>query len=269
MTELGGRDSFLLLNLVPDVNPFVLAASLQPHTLLLGEENGCIMGAQESSSYSRSASAETVEIPQVKALFQALGVPGAGRSRSSSPEPTVDVPQVTQRLFQLARSGNVAGMNALKHKCKHLPLNVSNAEGQTLLHVAARYGHTDFCAELLRQNLVAKPNPDGQMPKDVALLGGYAECAAVFAGADTPVADEEEDGEYIGTTHKALYTRDDSHPALMGNELGLGFAVILDGKPGKSLYEVTHPSQTPVFGTSRQAAPPTTKHLRLGVGDAA
>ena len=167
---------------------------------------------------------------------------------------TIETPETAERLFQLARSGNVGGMNALQHKFQkaytHLPLNVTNAEGQTLMHVAARQGHTEFCRELLRQNLVERPNKEGQLPKDVALLGGYSECAAMFAGANAPVADEEEDSPaYIPKHHKALYTGDvDTHPALEGNELGLGFALILDGKPGKSMYQVSgtnHPGGNP------------------------
>ena len=192
---------------------------------MVGEEKRCIMGAHESLCLS---------------------------PRSSS-EATVETPQAAQRLFQLARSGNVAGMNALKQKCKHLPLNARNEEGQTLLHIAARYGHTEFCRELLRQNLTAWPNKEGQLPKDVALLGGYTECAALFAGANAPVADDVEGAEYAAKQHtelytgdekhpaeqhKELYTGDDKHPALQGNALGLGFVVILDGKPGKALFQV-------------------------------
>ena len=194
------------------------------------------MGAQESTQSKNALSGDLM------GLGGCCDMRGATNTRTTS-HATAATPQTAPKLFQLARSGNVKGLHALDQKCTHLPLDARNAEGETLLHVAARYGHTDFAGELLRREVAAQPNRHGDLPKDVALLGGYAECAALFSPA--PVTDEEEDSDNDlhskktrgATKHQELYTGDDSHPALRGNPLGIGFAVILDGKPGKSLFE--------------------------------
>lgn len=91
-------------------------------------------------------------------------------------------------LHKAAFWGHVGIINFLLGDCK-LDVNARDVYGDTAVHDAARFGHTDTVAAMLKfaPNLTVT-NDRGQTALDVAKEYGKADCAKLLAGAPTSLA---------------------------------------------------------------------------------
>ena len=93
--------------------------------------------------------------------------------------------EVARRMFDLARSGSTAEL--VSYLDRRAPVNLANEKGDTLLLLAAYYGHADTVAALLARGADhARVNGKGQTALAAAVFTQSAETVGhlLAAGAD-------------------------------------------------------------------------------------
>jgi ankyrin repeat protein len=99
--------------------------------------------------------------------------------------PDPDVAQLAGRLFDMARSGDAETLAA--YLDAGVPVNLTNAAGDTLVMLASYYGHPGTVRVLTARGAdVDRPNDRGQTPLAGAVFKGEDDVvrALVEAGAD-------------------------------------------------------------------------------------
>jgi ankyrin repeat protein len=100
-------------------------------------------------------------------------------------EPDPEAVDLAYRLLDLARSGNAADL--LGYIDAGVPVDLTDAQGNTLLMLAAYHGHAATVRELAaRGAAVDRPNDRGQTPLAGAIFKGEVEVveALLASGAD-------------------------------------------------------------------------------------
>ncbi|RDI16243.1 hypothetical protein DEU38_12832 [Rhodococcus sp. AG1013] len=96
-----------------------------------------------------------------------------------------DVQELAGRLFDMARTGDATAL--AQYVDAGVPVNLTNASGDTLVMLAAYHGHTDAVRALIERGAdVNRPNDRGQTPLAGAVFKGEdaVVAALVDAGAD-------------------------------------------------------------------------------------
>ena len=99
--------------------------------------------------------------------------------------PDADVQELAGRLFDMARAGDAATL--AQYVDAGVPVNLTNAAGDTLVMLAAYHGHADAVRALVDRGAdVNRPNDRGQTPLAGAVFKGEdaVVAALVAAGAD-------------------------------------------------------------------------------------
>lgn len=99
--------------------------------------------------------------------------------------PDPDVAELAGRLFDMARSGEVERLAA--YLDAGVPVNLTNAAGDTLVMLAAYHGHPATVRVLTERGAdVDRPNDRGQTPLAGAVFKGEDEVVSLLveAGAD-------------------------------------------------------------------------------------
>jgi ankyrin repeat protein len=106
---------------------------------------------------------------------------------SDSPEPQIppEAVELAHQMFDLARSGETAELTA--YVDRGVPVNMTDADGNTLLMMAAYHGHAELVTDLAERGAdVDALNDRGQSPLAGAVFKGEDAVvhALVEAGAD-------------------------------------------------------------------------------------
>jgi ankyrin repeat protein len=99
--------------------------------------------------------------------------------------PDDEVTELAQRLFEMARAGDATALAA--YLDAGVPVNLTNAAGDTLVMLAAYHGHPDAVRALTERGAdVNRTNDRGQTPLAGAVFKGEDEVVRVLvaAGAD-------------------------------------------------------------------------------------
>ncbi|GAB2652526.1 ankyrin repeat domain-containing protein [Prescottella soli] len=99
--------------------------------------------------------------------------------------PDSDVQELAGRLFDMARAGDAATL--AQYVDAGVPVNLTNAAGDTLVMLAAYHGHPDAVRALIERGAdVNRANDRGQTPLAGAVFKGEdaVVAALVAAGAD-------------------------------------------------------------------------------------
>jgi uncharacterized protein len=100
-------------------------------------------------------------------------------------EPGQEIAELAGRLFDMARSGDASRLAA--YLDAGVPVNLTNAAGDTLVMLAAYYGHPATVRALIDRGAdVNRPNDRGQTPLAGAVFKGEDDVVdlLVAAGAD-------------------------------------------------------------------------------------
>ena len=106
---------------------------------------------------------------------------------SNHEEPSIppEAVELAHHMFDLARAGETAALT--EYVDQGAPVNMTDADGNTLLMMAAYYGHAELVTDLAERGAdVDALNDRGQSPMAGAVFKGYDEVvrALVKAGAD-------------------------------------------------------------------------------------
>ncbi|WFR72789.1 ankyrin repeat domain-containing protein [Prescottella defluvii] len=118
--------------------------------------------------------------------------------------PDSDVQELAGRLFDMARAGDAAAL--AQYVDVGVPVNLTNAAGDTLVMLAAYHGHPDAVRALIERGAdVNRPNDRGQTPLAGAVFKGEdaVVAALVEAGADA------EAGQPSALEAARMFGRDD------------------------------------------------------------
>ncbi|MDH6282222.1 ankyrin repeat domain-containing protein [Prescottella agglutinans] len=118
--------------------------------------------------------------------------------------PDSDVQELAGRLFDMARAGDAAAL--AQYVDAGVPVNLTNASGDTLVMLAAYHGHPDAVGALIERGAdVNRANDRGQTPLAGAVFKGEdaVVAALVAAGADA------EAGQPSALEAARMFGRDD------------------------------------------------------------
>lgn len=104
---------------------------------------------------------------------------------SPNGQPDADIAELAGRLFDMARSGDAETLAA--YLDAGVPVNLTNAAGDTLVMLSAYHGHPGTVAVLTARGAdVNRPNDRGQTPLAGAVFKGEDEVVRLLveAGAD-------------------------------------------------------------------------------------
>ncbi|MDH6680331.1 ankyrin repeat protein [Rhodococcus sp. LBL1] len=118
--------------------------------------------------------------------------------------PDSDVQELAGRLFDMARAGDAAAL--AQYVDAGVPVNLTDASGDTLVMLAAYHGHPDAVGVLIERGAdVNRANDRGQTPLAGAVFKGEdaVVAALVAAGADA------EAGQPSALEAARMFGRDD------------------------------------------------------------